>query len=64
MTALYPLKLRPALHVKVWGGRRLASMMGKSLPTDEPYGEAWELHDSAVVANGALRGKKPGRFGS
>ena len=64
MTALYPLKLRPALHVKVWGGRRLASMMGKSLPTDEPYGEAWELHDSAVVANGALRGKNLGDLAS
>lgn len=53
--ALYPMKLRPALHVKVWGGRRLADMMGKRLPTDEPYGESWELHDTALIANGPLR---------
>jgi len=53
---LYPLKLRPALHVKVWGGRRLAEMMGKRLPTAEPYGESWELHDTALIANGPLRG--------
>ena len=55
-TALYPLKLRPALRVKVWGGRRLEQLMRKRLPTSEPYGESWELHDSATVANGPLRG--------
>ena len=57
---LYPLKLRPALHVKVWGGRRLADMMGKRLPTAEPYGESWELHDTAVIANGPLEGARLG----
>ena len=53
---LYPLKLSPALHVKVWGGRRLAEVMHKHLPTSEQYGESWELHDSAVVVNGPLQG--------
>ena len=56
-TSLYPLKLQPVLHVKVWGGRRLASQLGKRLPTGQPYGESWELHDSSRVANGAHRGK-------
>jgi mannose-6-phosphate isomerase len=55
-SALYPLLLQPALHVKVWGGRQLAQIMNKALPTDEPYGEAWELHDTATVTNGALSG--------
>lgn len=54
---LYPLLLRPALHVKVWGGRKLADVLGKALPTDEPYGESWELHDSVTVANGPLAGR-------
>lgn len=54
---LYPLKLTPSLHVKVWGGRKLATEMNKSLPTDEPYGEAWELHDTATISNGALAGQ-------
>lgn len=58
--ALYPFKLSPALHVKVWGGRRLADIMRKSLPTAEPYGESWELHDTAIVANGPLRGIRLG----
>lgn len=66
--ALYPLKLRPALRVKVWGGRRLEQLMRKRLPTAEPYGESWELHDSATVENGPLRGASLGelarRFGA
>ena len=58
--ALYPLKLRPALHTKIWGGRRLNTLMGKPLPSSELYGESWELHDTATVANGGLRGKTLG----
>lgn len=54
--ALYPLKLRPALHTKIWGGRRLNTLMGKPLPGSEPCGESWELHDTATVANGPMRG--------
>ena len=55
--ALYPMLLKPALHTRVWGGRRLETVMGKVLPTDEPYGESWEMHDSAVVGNGGYAGK-------
>jgi mannose-6-phosphate isomerase len=53
-TPLYPLLLKPALHTKVWGGRKLAEVMHKDLPTAEPYGESWEMHDTAVIANGPL----------
>ncbi len=55
--ALYPMLLQPALHTRVWGGRRLETVMGKSLPTDEPYGESWEMHDTSLVANGGYNGK-------
>ena len=58
--ALYPLLLDAALHVKVWGGRRLETVMHKTLPTGEPYGESWEMHDTARVANGALAGRTLG----
>lgn len=61
-SALYPFKLEPALHVKVWGGRRLEDMMQKPLPTAEPYGESWELHDTALVVNGPLRGASLGEL--
>ncbi len=62
LPALYPLKLTPALHSKVWGGRKLETQLGKSLPTPEPYGESWELHDSCTVVNGRLRGRSLGEL--
>lgn len=60
MTGLYPLLLEPTLHVKVWGGRQLADVMGKNLPTSEPYGESWEIYDTSVVMNGPLTGRTLG----
>lgn len=57
---LYPLLLNPSLHVKVWGGRQLETVMHKRLPTDEPYGESWEMHETATVANGPLEGRALG----
>ena len=54
---LYPLKLQPALHVKVWGGMRLHEVLDKPPPEGQPYGESWELHDSVVVNNGRLAGQ-------
>ncbi len=54
--ALYPLLLDPPLKVKVWGGRKLETRMGKTLPDSQPYGEAWEMHDTATVRNGMLAG--------
>src|SRR5579871_3127052 len=59
-TTLYPMLLEPTLHVKVWGGRKLETVMHITLPTAEPYGESWEMHDSAKVANGALAGRTLG----
>lgn len=56
----YPMLLTPTLHTKVWGGRRLETIMGKALPSDAPYGESWELHDSATVANGPFAGRTLG----
>lgn len=60
MSQLYPMLLNPALHTRVWGGRRLETELGKPLPTDEPYGESWELHDSAIIANGDYAGQTLG----
>lgn len=60
--ALYPLLLKSALHVKVWGGRQLETVLNKHLPTAEPYGESWELHETATVANGALAGRTLGNI--
>src|SRR5260370_7137921 len=56
-----PLSFVPFLRPMVWGGRRLKEVLGKSLPTDEAYGESWEISDHAshqsIVASGPLAGK-------
>jgi mannose-6-phosphate isomerase len=45
----------------VWGGRRLADVLHKPLPTSESYGESWEISDHplhrSVVANGPHPGQ-------
>jgi mannose-6-phosphate isomerase len=45
----------------VWGGRRLGEVLGKSLPTAEPYGESWDISDHALhrslVASGPATGR-------
>lgn len=67
---LYPFKFRPRFFEKMWGGRKMQSLLGKNLPADVPVGESWELFDfppgvvensagwlSSEVANGPLAGK-------
>src|SRR5689334_518442 len=69
-SALYPLKFKPRFVDKIWGGRKLDTVLGKKLPSDKPIGESWELYDfppgvvegskdwvSAEVTNGPLAGK-------
>jgi mannose-6-phosphate isomerase len=58
---LYPLRFEPIYQYRVWGGRRLASLLSTRLPGDEPVGEAWLLSDrddqASRVADGPLQGK-------
>lgn len=55
--ALYPLLLNPVLHSRVWGGDKLQRLLGKIPPDQDRYGESWEVHDTASVANGPLAGQ-------
>ncbi|HEY7088060.1 MAG TPA: type I phosphomannose isomerase catalytic subunit [Tepidisphaeraceae bacterium] len=68
--SLYPLKFKPRFVEKIWGGRKLQTILGKKLPAEKLIGESWELYDfppgtiegesgwvSAAVANGPLAGK-------
>jgi len=61
-TPLYPLLLQPKLFLKVWGGRQLATVLDIPLPDEQPYGEAWGLHDSATILNGAHAGRTLGEL--
>jgi mannose-6-phosphate isomerase len=67
--ALYPLKFKPRYVEKMWGGRKIETVLGKPLPPGKQIGESWELYDfppgvvensstwvSAQVSNGPLAG--------
>jgi mannose-6-phosphate isomerase len=60
-TPLYPLKFGPIYQYRIWGGRKLAKLLRKPLPENEPIGEAWILSDRedhmSKVDNGKLKGK-------
>jgi mannose-6-phosphate isomerase len=44
-TPMGPLRFKPILRPMVWGGRRLGELLGKELPDNQLYGEAWEVSD-------------------
>jgi mannose-6-phosphate isomerase len=58
---LYPLTFHSIFKERVWGGRNLERLFGKTLPPDRPIGESWEITDRpegvSVIANGPLAGK-------
>lgn len=61
MEKLYPLKFRPILQEKIWGGTLLVAEFGKDGNPTMRYGESWELSavegNISVASNGSLAGK-------
>lgn len=59
-TTLYPLRFRPVLVERIWGGQTLARY-GKPVPTGKRIGESWEISDrddaQSIVTNGPLAGQ-------
>jgi mannose-6-phosphate isomerase len=64
MAALYPLLFEPILKRYVWGGRKLGTLLNKSIGEGEDYAESWEVVDREAerskVINGPLAGKSLG----
>ncbi len=60
-TPVYPLRFEPIYEYRLWGGRRLADLLGTPLPGEGPIGEAWVLSDrddhQSRVADGPLKGR-------
>jgi mannose-6-phosphate isomerase len=56
-----PLRFHPYLRPMVWGGQSLRDVLGKPLPTPEPYGEAWEISDHASHQSVIVAGEEAGR---
>jgi mannose-6-phosphate isomerase len=68
--SLYPLKFTPRFLEKIWGGRKIETVLGKKLPPGVNIGESWEIYDfppgvvdntgewvSSIIANGPLAGR-------
>ncbi|MBN2683459.1 MAG: class I mannose-6-phosphate isomerase [Bacteroidales bacterium] len=57
---LYPLKFKPILKEKIWGGNKLHKYFGKGSPEMTNCGESWEISglqdDYSIVSNGFLEG--------
>jgi len=57
---IYPLQFQPILKERIWGGKKLKTVLGKPIESDIT-GESWELStvegDISIVANGELKGK-------
>ncbi len=55
---LYPLKFKPILKDKIWGGAKLRDVLGKK--ASDKAGESWEISsvegDISIVENGFLAG--------
>jgi mannose-6-phosphate isomerase len=60
-SAPIPVVFEPEFQPRPWGGRRLAELLNKALPPDEPIGESWELLDTPAfqsrVRDGPMRGR-------
>ncbi|AWI25700.1 type I phosphomannose isomerase catalytic subunit [Flavobacterium pallidum] len=58
--SLYPMQFEPILKERIWGGRKLKTLLHKPI-TSEITGESWELStvkgDISIVANGEYKGK-------
>ena len=56
-----PVVFEPLFKPKPWGGRRLATLLDKSLPPDELIGESWELvslpGNESHVRDGPIAGR-------
>jgi mannose-6-phosphate isomerase len=60
-TPCYPLLFRPVLKDYLWGGRNLATKLGRALPAEGVVAESWEIaaHEdgASVVENGPYAGQ-------
>lgn len=57
---VYPIKFKPILKEKVWGGTKLKDLLNKNSTTNR-IGESWEISDvennASIVSNGILEGQ-------
>jgi mannose-6-phosphate isomerase len=56
-----PVVFEPIFKERIWGGRKLAELFGKNIPSNKLIGESWEVVDrpeaQSIVREGALAGR-------
>lgn len=66
MISLYPLRLEPLYRRYLWGGRKLATVLGRQLPPGDDFAESWEVvdrgPDQSRIAAGPLAGTTLGEL--
>lgn len=60
MTFDQPLVFKPLYKERIWGGRRLATDLGRDLPSGMAVGESWELVDRDEDQSGVADGPHAG----
>jgi len=59
MNILYPIKFKPIVKEKIWGGTRLKNLLNKNVEEMSNAGESWEIsacgEDLSIVENGFLK---------
>lgn len=62
MQELYPLKFSTIFKEKIWGGKKIETILGKNYGDLENCGETWELSgvegNISEVSNGSLQGRR------
>jgi len=54
---MYPLRLKPKLDYRLWGGQRLARWIGLPEPLPDDLAEIWLVYAKNAILNGDLAGK-------
>ncbi len=51
------LQFQPIYQERVWGGRRLQTLLGRELPSGPPIGESWEIVDRPEAQSRIRKGR-------
>ena len=55
------LRLEPLYQERVWGGRAFETALGRTLPSQKPIGEAWEIVDRPEAQSVLTSGRQAGK---
>ncbi|MHC5541152.1 type I phosphomannose isomerase catalytic subunit, partial [Singulisphaera rosea] len=57
---LYPLRFEPIIKELIWGGRRLATVLNKTIGAGDRYAESWEISDHRDDVSRVIEGPLSG----